>query len=1537
MKKIKFLFIGLLLNIYGFACTYTISLYDTYGDGWNGGTVTVTVNGVAVLSGITVASGYGPSVFNFVAVDGANVVITYTAGSWSSENEYTVYNQYNVAVVQSGQSGAVPSNTNFISSCPDPTCDDGIMNGDEEFIDCGGPDCDPCPQCANGVMDADEEGVDCGGINCPACPTDWNIDDVNGQTITTCTGTLYDSGGASGDYANSESYSVTFCSSDGGPMIINVSFNGEGCCDHIYVYDGPNTSSTQLADLIGDGSGTYSVNQLYISSGTCITIRWTSDGSVVYGGFIINVSCDMNEDPCTAWTLVPGMSCNSIQYTNLGVSSSSVPDPPCANYNGQDVWFVTTMPATGVLTALTQAGVLTDMGMAFYTGSNCNSLTFIECNDNNGVSPMPGITNTTIPPGSTVYIRVWDNGGDNEGSFSICLLNNEGPPPCDPGSPLASNDCFNATPICSFNGYCGNTSSAYDPQNVPSGFCGSVENNSWLSFVAAETEAVLNVWTSNCTYNDGIQMEIYSTTDCANFTSVSNCESAGVMNDFTIQTNVPLVVGQTYFLMIDGFGGDNCDYVIQAAEGVLTAGAIAVETNTDSVTICAGQPTPLLASGGTSYVWSPATGLDDPNSASPIATPTVTTTYTVTVTGGNPDCPGSDIASVVVYVGGAITATLSSTPAECGVCDGTATVETVTGQAPFTYLWDDSQTAQTAVGLCEGTIYVTITDTYGCVVEESVDVGNTGAVVAGFTVNTAAQCLNGNSFSFTNTGSNTGIESYSWDFGDGSTAVTQNASHSYASDGVYTVTQTVSYEGCVAVSTMDIEVFEHPTITFTPVDANCFGVCDGEITVNPIGGLPPYSDLWSNGQLTATATSLCPGSYNVTVVDANGCTVSGSSSISQPTAMVVTSDIVDVSCFGYSDGEIDLTINGGTPGYTVTWPSGFVGEDITGLPAGGYYPTITDANGCTDTLLCTINQPATYVSTTISGINIACYNVPTGSIDLSVNGGVNPYYYNWNGPSGYGASTQDILGLYAGTYDVTVTDGNGCTTINTITLTQPAQPLSVTGIVENTSCHGQAEGSINITPAGGTPTYSFIWSNAFSSEDIVDVTGGVYGVTVTDANGCIVTSSWEITEPAPVIAYPSASQRICIDGSATISGSATGGSAPYTYAWNGNMIGSSQVVSPTEDATYSLIVTDVNGCQSQPVTAYVYVYDSLKLDIFTSNPAICEGKKAVINGVFSGGMGGPYMITCNGEVVSLPMTVYPSETTNYQLIISDMCTTPEVMDEITITVYDLPEISFSPDIVKGCQPLKVNFTSWSNHEIEYYDWDFGDLVNNFSFAANPSHLFVDYGLFDISLTVRDTNGCVNTATTEDLITVYPLPEAAFKPSPAVASFLNPEIFFENQSYLADTSYWFFGDGDSTLVHSPLHTYKEIDEYLVELIVATQFGCRDTTTGKVIIRDEFTFYAPSAFTPSGTIPKNKFFYVVGNGISEEDFGMYIYDRWGELVYSTDKYSNETPWQYGWNGLVKENKLAASGVYTWLVIYRDENGIQHQEAGAVTLLR
>ena len=295
-------------------------------------------------------------------------------------------------------------------------------------------------------------------------------------------------------------------------------------------------------------------------------------------------------------------------------------------------------------------------------------------------------TGSTLPPtitatGDCITIEfvtdndMWATGDDG---FDISVS-------CT-GNPPADDACTNATQICNLENLCGNTSSQYTAGEVPSGFCGSVENNSWVTFTASASSATLDVEVSNCLNDDGIQMEIYETNDCSNFTSVSNCESPGSVQDFTI-TATGLTPGQNYYLMIDGFAGDVCDYTVNPGSGVMTADAIVTETGVNSAITCGGC-VHLDASGGTAYQWSPAAGLDDANIQTPTACPTITTTYTVTVTGGNPNCPNSATASVTIDVSDGFDAAISSTPVTCnGGSDASITVSlsNVGTATQFTY------------------------------------------------------------------------------------------------------------------------------------------------------------------------------------------------------------------------------------------------------------------------------------------------------------------------------------------------------------------------------------------------------------------------------------------------------------------------------------------------------------------------------------------------------------------------------------------------------------------------------------------------------------------------------------------------------------------------------------------------------------------------------------------------------------------------------------------------------------------------------------
>jgi len=219
---------------------------------------------------------------------------------------------------------------------------------------------------------------------------------------------------------------------------------------------------------------------------------------------------------------------------------------------------------------------------------------------------------------------------------------------------------------------------------------------------------------------------------------------------------------------------------------------------------------------------------------------------------------------------------------------------------------------------------------------------------------------------------------------------------------------------------------------------------------------------------------------------------------------------------------------------------------------------------------------------------------------------------------------------------------------------------------------------------------------------------------------------------------------------------------------------------------------------------------------------------------------------------------------------------------------------------------------------------------------NPQHVFNNDGTYDVSLLVTDANGCKGVQTIEHLIQVFPKPTAAFIPSPNTVSIINPVIQFNNISELNVTNFWSFNDGDSSLQISPTHKFLNVGSYIVELTVTSDKGCIDTAVYTVVVKVEFTVYAPNAITVDQD-GNNEVFFINGTNISAKDFLLNIYDRWGEIIFQTNKFNPDNPVQYGWNGKTKSGDYVPVGTYTWLVHFVDMNGISHEKTGSVTVIR
>ncbi|MBK9014528.1 MAG: SprB repeat-containing protein [Saprospiraceae bacterium] len=388
------------------------------------------------------------------------------------------------------------------------------------------------------------------------------------------------------------------------------------------------------------------------------------------------------------------------------------------------------------------------------------------------------------------------------------------------------------------------------------------------------------------------------------------------------------------------------------------------------------------------------------------------------------------------------------------------------------------------------------------------------------------------------------------------------------SPGPHAVTIAVYLNYCNAFDTVTVIVNPTPTVEITPPYSTVCEVGTTDLTANPTGGTAPYDYNWNYGGASTQTVSVPNATtvYTVTLTDANSCTATDNMGMNFVN-IILTETHTQPICFGEGLGSIDLTIStpNGCPG--IIWSNGATTEDLTGLEAGTYTVTVSNAsNGCTDTqffdcsktLSVTLVGPSAALETSSNVTNVLCHGDGNGLIDLVVSGGTDPYSYLWSN----GATTQDLNMLSGGTYSVTVTDANLCTTTNSIVVLEPdpvGQPPFTPPTITSVTCNGDGDGAIAWTIEGGTAPYGFSWTGpggfTATTEDLVSLDGGNYNVTVTDANNCTYSTNMTVPEPAPLAAVVTPHNISCFgssDGYIVIS-DPTGGTAPLNLIGQGQM------------------------------------------------------------------------------------------------------------------------------------------------------------------------------------------------------------------------------------------------------------------------------------------------------------------------------------------------------------------------------------------------
>lgn len=599
-------------------------------------------------------------------------------------------------------------------------------------------------------------------------------------------------------------------------------------------------------------------------------------------------------------------------------------------------------------------------------------------------------------------------------------------------------------------------------------------------------------------------------------------------------------------------------------------------------------------------------------------------------------------------------------------CNGQLAAIPAGGISPYAYSWTGSLTDSLITGLCSGVYDLTITDANGCTATASNTLVNPDSLELSIINVTQIPCGAG---ACTGTASalaagGVGPYSFSWtNFSGTFTSTDQDLTGLCA--GVYFVTAT---DGNLCTQTAWVEIIDTSDLSLDTVSIShisCGGLCDGEIEVIATGGYPPYVYNWSNLQTGPVATGLCQGSYAVTVYDSQLCSREMIVDITDVDVLTATTEITPITCSGRCDGIVTIHALGGTPPvvayqWSIAGPTDSV---ASGLCPGWYYYTITDANNCVYNDSVELVDPGE-MSIVINVLSpVVCAGDCNGSLQAELGWGQYPAQYEWNN----GSTDSLLTNLCAGEFILTVTDATLCSSVDTVTLTQPdTLYIQVTDMVE-VDCGGACTGSITVEGTGGVGPYTYQWDaqtgNA-TTPTVINLCPDLYSVTVSDMNGCTAAMNVELTDTSDVEIIPLDSSMVTCyglcNGDVTID--VTGGTPAYSYEWSTVPVQTLPTVTDLCAGPVQVTVTDANLCIrvrefiiTQPDSLYITLVDSqsvlcfgdnngmLNIDIAGGTPVYdILWNNSLTTQLITGLVGGFYTVTVtdqNGCVDSLNATL----------------------------------------------------------------------------------------------------------------------------------------------------------------------------------------------------------------------------------------------------------------------------------------------------------
>ena len=608
---------------------------------------------------------------------------------------------------------------------------------------------------------------------------------------------------------------------------------------------------------------------------------------------------------------------------------------------------------------------------------------------------------------------------------------------------------------------------------------------------------------------------------------------------------------------------------------------------------------------------------------------------------------------------------ISSQDATCSAnCDGQA-IASGSSAYPVSYSWDNGGEGDTLSSLCVGIYAVTMEDAVGCMQTDTITINSP----ANFTATTSATqsvCGQCNGTAIVQVSGGVGPFTFLWNNG------LTNDTIINLCPGNYAVTITDA-GGCAVLKSVLVTGSAGVTATPSSSNVNCNGSCDGMGSVTVTGGAAPFIYAWQPGGFTTSAvTSLCPGQYHITTTDANGCSTIDTIVITQPSVLNASASMSqNIMCNGGNDGSASVQASGGVPPYTFSWnPSVGNTASVSGLVAGIYTATVTDANLCTDTVMFSISEPAAI--TVFTSSTAASCGSSNGTATCAPSGGVPPYTYAWS-PIGGNASTA--TNLPAGNYSVVVTDAHNCSQTAFVSVNNSGAPVITLQSSADVACNGDSTGSASVTLSGGTPPFSYSWSpmggNGSSANNLP---AGNYVVTVVDGNSCIATLNVTITEPNPIQINLQTTNVTCFGGcNGTALTNVTGGIGAYTYQWCNNA--TSSTVNNLCAGNCTVQISDANNCHVSQSFNITEPGTALAIST-THSDASCAGcangwASAIVNGGNS-----PYTYSWNTvppQTTSLISNLNPGI---YVVCVTDannctLCDSVEVLDA-SVGINEVP-------------------------------------------------------------------------------------------------------------------------------------------------------------------------------------------------------------------------------------------------------------------------